>query len=72
MAQLCGVLGQVLLDDVTEALRALGGDSARVSGALRVLRHGWWCAVTQASLAPLAVSIAFNYSSRTSPSIAGS
>ncbi|XP_043336503.1 piezo-type mechanosensitive ion channel component 2-like [Cervus canadensis] len=41
VAQLCGVLGQVLLDDVTEALRALGGDSARVSGALRVLRHGW-------------------------------
>ncbi|XP_065775240.1 piezo-type mechanosensitive ion channel component 2-like [Muntiacus reevesi] len=47
VAQLCGVLGQVLLDDVTEALRALGGDSVRVSRALRGLRHGWWRAVTQ-------------------------
>ncbi|XP_070327921.1 piezo-type mechanosensitive ion channel component 2-like [Odocoileus virginianus] len=47
VAQLCRVLGQVLLDDVTEALRALGGDSARVSRALRGLRHGWWRAVTQ-------------------------
>ncbi|CAI9154390.1 unnamed protein product [Rangifer tarandus platyrhynchus] len=72
VAQLCRVLGQVLLDDVTEALRALGGDSARVSRALRGLRHGWWRAVTQASLAPLAISVAFNYSLRTSLSIADS
>ena len=72
MAQLCRVMGQVLLDDVTEALCALGGDSAQVIGALRGLRRGWWRAVTQASLAPLAVSIAYNYSSRTSLSIADS
>ena len=72
VAQLCRVLGQVLLDDVTRALHALGGDSARVSVALRGLRHGWWRAVTQASLASLAVSIAFKYSSRTSLSIAAS
>ena len=72
VARLCGVLGQMLLDDATEALHALSRDSSRVSMALRVLRHGCWQAVTQASLAPPAISTAFNYSLWTSYSIAHS
>ncbi|XP_055280014.1 piezo-type mechanosensitive ion channel component 2-like [Moschus berezovskii] len=47
VARLCGVLGLMLLDDVTEALSALSGDSAQVSTALRGLRHGWWRAIIQ-------------------------
>lgn len=53
-----------------KALHVLNGDSAQVSAALQGLRHGWRRAVTRASLAPLAISIAFNYSLWTSHSIA--
>lgn len=60
-ARLPCVLGQGLLDDVAAALHALGGDTVPVSEALRVQRHGWGRAGTQASPAPLPVPVSFQY-----------